>query len=157
MRIRRFTLALVASLALTASVGLVGCSSTSAADPGAAAIAAASADSEVPAPEAPVRVGNEAFLAVIESPSSILIDVRTPQEFADGHIETAVNYDVQGPDFAKQIAALDPAKTYAVYCHSGNRSQTAVAEMQKAGITHIYELEKGIQGWVDEAYPVVYQ
>jgi phage shock protein E len=145
MRTPRTVTAVLGAIALIGSLALTGCSSAPA-DPGAAAIAAASADSEVPAPEAPV-----------ESPSSILIDVRTPQEFADGHIETAVNHDVNAADFAQQLAALDPAKTYAVYCQDGTRSATAVAQMQKAGFTHIYELDKGLQGWIDAAYPVVYQ
>jgi phage shock protein E len=156
MRTPRTVTAVLGAIALIGSLALTGCSSAPA-DPGAAAIAAASADSEVPAPEAPVKVGNDAFLAVIESPSSILIDVRTPQEFADGHIETAVNHDVNAADFAQQLAALDPAKTYAVYCQDGTRSATAVAQMQKAGFTHIYELDTGLQGWIDAAYPVVYQ
>ena len=146
----------VAVLALAASVGLVGCSSAPA-DPGAAAIAAASADSEVPAPDAPVRVGNEAFLAVVESPNSVLIDVRTPKEFGEGHIETAVNYDASSPDFAKQIAALDRAITYAIYCQDGPCAQSAVDQMQKAGLEHLYVLDKGLDNWVDEAFPVVYQ
>jgi phage shock protein E len=156
MRSPRLATVLAAGLLLAGPLGLAGCSSAPA-DPGAAAIAAASADSEVPAPDAPVVVGNDAFLAAVQSPNSVLIDVRTAKEFGEGHIETAVNYDVQSPEFARQIAALDPNTTYAVYCEDGTRSKTAFAAMQKAGINHIYVLDKGLQSWVDGGYPVVYQ
>lgn len=84
-----------------------------------------------------------------------IIDVRTPEEFAAGHIQGAVNYNVQGPDFGNQIGALDPAGAYAVYCRSGNRSQAAVAVMSQAGITGIYELESGIVGWEQAGLPTV--
>jgi rhodanese-related sulfurtransferase len=64
-----------------------------------------------------------------------VIDVRTPAEFAAGHVEGAVNYDVQSPQFAAQIATLDPGGEYLVYCRSGNRSQAAAAQMESAGLT----------------------
>ena len=65
----------------------------------------------------------------------------------------AINYNVEGPDFAAQIAGLDPAGVYAVYCRSGNRSQAAVAAMSQAGINGIYELESGISGWEAAGLP----
>ncbi|MFY9230830.1 MAG: rhodanese-like domain-containing protein, partial [Candidatus Nanopelagicales bacterium] len=58
-------------------------------------------------------------------------------------------------DFLNQIAGLDPAGTYAVYCRSGNRSQVAVAEMSNAGINGIYELESGTTGWSQAGLPLV--
>lgn len=64
-----------------------------------------------------------------------IIDVRTPAEFASGHVEGAVNYDVQSPQFAAQIANLDPDGAYLVYCRSGNRSKAAAAQMEGAGLT----------------------
>ena len=107
------------------------------------------------APAAPERVDAAKFAEVVASPGVTNIDVRTPEEFAEGHIEGAVNYNVEGPDFATQIGGLDPAGTYAVYCRSGNRSQVAVAAMSQAGINGIYELETGITGWTDAGQPVV--
>ena len=59
----------------------------------------------------------------------------------------AVNIPMQQPDFIERVAQLDPKATYAVYCRSGNRSKSAVAQMQGAGITHIYELAEGTNGW----------
>jgi rhodanese-related sulfurtransferase len=81
--------------------------------------------------------------------------VRTPEEFAQGHIAGAINYNVEDPMFAELVAGLDPAVTYAVYCRSGNRSQVAVEQMTGAGITSIYELADGIVGWEAAGYPTL--
>ena len=102
----------------------------------------------------PARVGTGEFAAVIEQPGIQIIDVRTPEEFADGHIAGAVNIPVQQPDFASRVAQLDPGATYAVYCRSGNRSQPAVAAMEEAGITNIYELDSGTKGWTAAGQPL---
>lgn len=67
------------------------------------------------------------------SAETVVIDVRTPAEFASGHLEGAVNIDVQSPDFAQQIMALDPTGEYLVYCRSGNRSSQAIAQMTQMG------------------------
>jgi rhodanese-related sulfurtransferase len=95
------------------------------------------------------------FSALVATAGVTVIDVRTPEEFAQSHIQGAVNYNVEGPDFANQIAALDPAGIYAVYCQSGNRSQSAVAQMSSVGIENIFELESGITGWENAGFPVV--
>ena len=143
----------VAALA-TASIGLAGCSS----DSGSAAPSSAAAQGPaavVAAPAAPERVDAARFAEVVASPGVTIIDVRTPEEFAAGHIEGAVNYAVELPEFGSQIATLDPAGTYAVYCRSGNRSQAAVAAMAQAGIPGIYELANGIIEWEEAGLPVV--
>lgn len=149
---KRF-LAASAAVLVTLSIGLAGCSSgsgTTETDTAAQGPAVA-----VAAPAAPERVDAEGFAVVVASPGVQIIDVRTPEEFAAGHIEGAVNYNVQGPEFLEQIATLDPAGTYAVYCRSGNRSQPAVAAMSAAGINGIYELESGIVGWEEAGLPTV--
>jgi len=66
---------------------------------------------------------------------TVIIDVRTPGEFAGGHLEGAVNIDVQSPDFAAQVSQLDPAKDYFIYCRSGNRSRQAISQMSNMGFT----------------------
>lgn len=68
---------------------------------------------------------------------TVVIDVRTPSEFASGHLKGAVNIDLSDVDFASQIAALDATTKYVVYCRSGNRSATAVSYMEDAGITQV--------------------
>ena len=152
MRTRALALS-VAALA-TVSIGLAGCSSTEATPPAATAAAQGPA-APVTAPSAPERVDAVRFAEVVASPGVTILDVRTPEEFAAGHIEGAINYNVEGPDFSAQIAGLDPAGTYAVYCRSGNRSQPAVAAMAQAGIPGIYELESGIIGWDEAGLPTV--
>ncbi len=144
-------LALAAAAAVTVSLGLTGCSSTETATAPAVQGPGVSAQ----APASPERVDAESFSTVVSSPGVTVIDVRTPEEFAQGHIDGAVNYNVEGPDFGAQIATLDPAGTYAVYCRSGNRSQVAVSEMSQAGVNGIYELESGIVGWESAGLPVV--
>lgn len=66
---------------------------------------------------------------------AVIIDVRTPGEFASGHLEGAVNIDVQSPDFAAQIMELEKDGEYFVYCRSGNRSGQAIAQMNQMGFS----------------------
>ncbi|MEV8136584.1 rhodanese-like domain-containing protein [Microbacterium aurantiacum] len=65
---------------------------------------------------------------------TVVVDVRTPAEYAGGHLDGAVNIDFQSPEFDATVAELDPADEYVVYCASGNRSAQAVAAMEAAGL-----------------------
>jgi rhodanese-related sulfurtransferase len=74
--------------------------------------------------------------ATIDTSGAVVVDVRTPAEFAAGHLDGAVNIDVQdAPGFAAAVGGLDPAATYVVYCRTGNRSAQAVARMTDLGFT----------------------
>lgn len=64
-----------------------------------------------------------------------VIDVRTADEFATGHLDGALNFDIQSPQFASQIDTLDKAANYVIYCRSGNRAGQAVSYMQENGFT----------------------
>ena len=64
-----------------------------------------------------------------------VIDVRTPAEYAAGHLQGAVNIDVEGAAFATEIETLDKTANYVVYCHSGRRAGLAVDYMTKDGFT----------------------
>jgi phage shock protein E len=68
---------------------------------------------------------------------TVVVDVRTPAEFVTGHLEGAVNIDIEASDFATKIATLDKKPPYFVYCRSGNRSSQAVAQMKKTGFTSV--------------------
>lgn len=85
----------------------------------------------------PVAVGATACASepVELGADSVIIDVRTPGEFAGGHLEGALNIDIQSPDFAAQISQLDPNGDYFVYCRSGNRSGQAISQMTNMGFT----------------------
>ena len=85
----------------------------------------------------------------------VTLDVRTAGEFMAGHIDGAINIDVEGNTFDAEIANLDKAKTYAVYCQSGRRSQIAVDKMASAGFESLFNLENGIADWNTQGLPVV--
>src|SRR4051812_18692505 len=63
-------------------------------------------------------------------PNATLLDVRTPEEVAEGKIAGAVNIDYNASNFKKKVSALDKDKPYFVYCAKGGRSSKAVEEMQ---------------------------
>lgn len=77
--------------------------------------------------------GQEAAEAALEADRTV-IDVRTPEEYAVGHVEGAELIDVQSPDFSVRIAELDTDGEYVVYCRSGNRSAAAASSMNEAGL-----------------------
>ena len=85
----------------------------------------------------------------------ITLDVRTPGEFMAGHIQGAINIDVEGTEFETEIAKLDKTQTYAIYCKSGRRSSIAVKTMQNAGFNKLFNLTNGIQDWQAQNLPVV--
>lgn len=78
-----------------------------------------------------------------------IVDVRTPEEYSKGHIPGAVNMDVQGNNFASQIATLDKERPVAIYCRSGRRSKRAAQKMSDIGL-QVIELNGGILSWKGE-------
>lgn len=85
---------------------------------------------------------------------AIVIDVRTPAEFAAGHVPGALLIDVSAPTFAGQIAGLDRDQAYVVYCRSGNRSAVAISQMLGAGFTELYDMGP-LTAWANAGQPVV--
>lgn len=84
-----------------------------------------------------------------------LLDVRSAEEYAQGHIANAENIDVQQPDFIdKAQAKLDHANPVYVYCRSGKRSLLAAQKLVKAGFK-VVNLRDGIMGWEDAGKPVL--
>lgn len=79
-----------------------------------------------------------------------LIDVRTPQEFASGHIPNAVNIDIMDQAFAEEIAKLPREKTYHVVCRSGNRSGSACGYMESIGFKEVINIAGGMLDWEGE-------
>jgi rhodanese-related sulfurtransferase len=84
----------------------------------------------------------------------VILDVRTPEEFAEGHISGAVNVNLLPPDFESRLGALDRAKTYLVYCRSGNRSAKAIQAMNRLGFRSVYHMFEGIVGWQKKGFPL---
>jgi phage shock protein E len=90
-------------------------------------------------------------------PDFVILDVRTPAEFAAGHIANAVNINVNGtsPSFAEAIAGLDKSRSYFVYCSSQHRSPTAISAMQQQDFASLYELTGGLAQWLAAGLPLV--
>lgn len=83
-----------------------------------------------------------------------LIDVRTPEEYAAGHIEGAVNIDFYGEAFDNAISQLDKTRPVYVYCKVGGRSAKAAASMRTKGFTNVVELQGGFDAWNSANFPV---
>ena len=95
------------------------------------------------------------FADQVTKTNVITLDVRTPGEFIEGHIEGAINIDVEGATFDSEIANLDKTKSYAVYCRSGRRSIVAVDKMSATGFEKLSNLENGINDWIANSLPLV--
>jgi rhodanese-related sulfurtransferase len=95
------------------------------------------------------------FSKKITESGVVILDVRTPGEFAEGYIEGARMIDFQGGSFETEITSLDKNATYAVYCRSGNRSGQAVKIMQDAGFLNLFNLEGGVIDWANQGMPLV--
>jgi len=95
------------------------------------------------------------FSAKVAEAGVITLDVRTPGEFAEGHLEGARLIDFQSGNFENEIATLDQNATYAVYCRSGNRSGQAVKVMQDAGFMNVFNMNGGVIDWANAGLPLV--
>jgi rhodanese-related sulfurtransferase len=84
----------------------------------------------------------------------VILDVRTPEEFAEGHIESAVNIDFYADAFPDELDGLDRDKTYLIYCRSGSRSGSTFKMMKQLGFKNVFNMKGGIESWRVE-YPVV--
>ena len=73
--------------------------------------------------------------AIDMSQVAAVIDVRTAGEYATGHLEGALNIDIQGSDLATQMDALDHSANFVIYCRSGNRAGAAIDQMKAVGFT----------------------
>jgi phage shock protein E len=89
-------------------------------------------------------VSPDQFMTTAAEAGTVVVDVRTPGEYAAGHVDGAINVDVDAADFGTQIAALPKEATYAVYCRSGRRSALATGQMADAGFTSLVNLRGGI-------------
>jgi phage shock protein E len=120
---------------------------------GAESVAAAQTTPTVMAQQVanPVLVDAVTARGLIEQ-GAVLVDVRTPEEFADAHIDGALLIDVSAGDFEARLAELDPSRAHVVYCRTGNRSAAAAAVMTRMGFSEIYDLG-GLSEWTDAGLP----
>ncbi len=87
-------------------------------------------------------------------PTITVIDVRTPEEFAEGHLKGAVNLDFNADDFEEKVSKLDPSKPYLVHCAAGGRSGQSMELFEKFKFSRIFHLESGYRAWVEAGKPV---
>ncbi|AYB35671.1 rhodanese-like domain-containing protein [Chryseolinea soli] len=85
---------------------------------------------------------------------AVLLDVRTPEEVAEGALPGAVNINFNAPDFKEKIAALDKTKPYFVYCKVGGRSGKAATLMNESGFQEVHNLKGGYDAWVGQGLAV---
>lgn len=150
---------------LTAALALSACGGSDDATPTTEAAEAVEEVEEVEAPAeavdeagAGVRVvsANAAAATIDDAPDDLVVlDVRTPEEFAEGHIEGATMLDFYRDDFGEQLAQLDPDVPYVVYCRSGNRSGETRAMMVELGFTDVEDVDGGILAWAGAGLPIV--
>jgi len=135
-----------------------------------AAVTEVAARSDLPPEEVQVRIGlhwgstlyvgnitTEGRSEVIDEgdPDLVVLDVRTPEEFAEAHLADAILIDIYEPDFADRIAELDRSVPYVLYCRSGNRSEEARNLMAELGFEEVYDVAGGIVGWTEAGLSVV--
>jgi rhodanese-related sulfurtransferase len=77
----------------------------------------------------------------------IILDVRTPEEFAAGHLENAVNVNYYDKDFTQRISALNKEKKVIVYCAVGGRSGQALKKMEELGFQYVLNMKGGYNAW----------
>jgi thioredoxin 1 len=84
-----------------------------------------------------------------------LVDVRTPEEYAQKHLANAKNININSSSFETEMNALDKSKPLYVYCLSGGRSGNAADWAHKNGFKEVYNLEGGVLAWMNNGKPVV--
>jgi len=108
---------------------------------------------------APARVETVPAPAAAEilsaDPDAILLDIRTPDEFAGSHLDDAVNIDFLAPGFEQRVSTLDRDLPYVIYCASGNRSGSALDVFRRLEFTDVVDIEGGIASWIEAGLPVV--
>ncbi|WP_372368944.1 rhodanese-like domain-containing protein [Candidatus Uabimicrobium sp. HlEnr_7] len=92
--------------------------------------------------------------AIIDESSVVVLDVRTENEFRDGHIKNAININCQSSDFMDKIQNLDKSTTYVLHCKSGGRSTFAINKMKELGFSTIYHMNGGMNEWANNKLPI---
>lgn len=93
--------------------------------------------------------------AIAQNPKAPIIDVRTPQEFSEGHLANAININWNGSNFKQEIEKFDKKSPILVYCLSGGRSSSAANSMKAMGFKEVYEMQGGIMKWRASKLPEV--
>lgn len=90
-----------------------------------------------------------------KSINQTVLDIRTPQEFASGHIEGAININLFDKTFETKLLKFDKTKPLFIYCRSGNRTTKASKRASNLGFEEIYDLQGGLKNWVKKEYKII--
>lgn len=85
--------------------------------------------------------------AEIQKHDFIILDVRTPEEFAAGHLKNAININYYDKDFVERVSSLDKRKKVVVYCAVGGRSGQALNKMDALGFQYVLNMKGGYNAW----------
>ncbi|MEQ8584259.1 MAG: rhodanese-like domain-containing protein [Marinoscillum sp.] len=99
-------------------------------------------------------VTNEELVTLLEDENVQLVDVRTPEEVAQGIIAGADHIDIYDQEFVNKLSQLDKNRPVAVYCAAGGRSAKASLKLKELGFQQIYDLKGGYRGWQQAGFPV---
>ena len=91
----------------------------------------------------------------MQSQSATLVDIRTPQEFQQGHIENAINIDFYNRNFLSNFKQFNKNEPLFIYCRSGNRTSQAASKLAEMGFRKVYDLKNGINNWKKENLKIV--
>jgi rhodanese-related sulfurtransferase len=150
----------VLALSMLALPTLAGCSAKVeelATDPNATKSAANEAPNNHDSEEEPTVQNHDAKGAadlLAKDPSIKILDVRTPEEYAEVHLENATLVDFRAADFEQKVGELDRDATWLVHCRSGGRSMGALDVMKKLGFKHLHHLDGGMLAWQAAELPV---
>jgi rhodanese-related sulfurtransferase len=101
---------------------------------------------------------HESYVLILNNSNNhdfIVLDVRTFQEYAVGHIKGAINLNYHSRTFIEDLKRLDRNKSYLLYCKVGVRSEYASQIMKSLGFCQVYNMLDGIKGWHREGLPIV--
>jgi rhodanese-related sulfurtransferase len=151
-------LALLLVLLLALAAVFLGSRSTSVAGPSASLNPRAGAPAAAEAPGAATRiehVDGPGAARLLARTNLTVLDMRTPAEYAAGHLDGARLIDYNSPQFAEELARLDRERPYLVHCASGRRSTAALETFRQLGFKHIIHLDGGLRAWQAAGNPVV--
>lgn len=108
-------------------------------------------------PQAVVTISPQEAHDWVMDPQSqwLILDVRTPEEFAQGRLKNATLLNFYAPDFKTQLEQMNRHQPTILYCRSGNRSGKALEIMRELGFKNVYEVRGGILAWQSAGFPVV--
>jgi rhodanese-related sulfurtransferase len=151
-------LALLLVLLVVLAAVFLGSRSTSVAGPTASLTPRAGSPAAAGAPAITTRiehVDGPGAARLLARTNLTVLDLRTPVEYAAGHLDGARLIDYNSPRFAEELARLDREQPYLIHCASGRRSTAALETFQQLGFKHVIHLDGGLRAWQAAGNPVV--